>query len=74
CNSGQCYLDESQVDDHLNCAISPFGASNETCFGTWSSVSSCACDSNYRISSSGGNYWCYDDDNWDSGLYNLVCY
>ncbi|XP_071819115.1 sushi, von Willebrand factor type A, EGF and pentraxin domain-containing protein 1-like isoform X8 [Apostichopus japonicus] len=74
CNSGQCYYDESQVDDHLNCVISPFGASNDTCFSTWSSVSSCACDSNYRISSSGASYWCYDDDNWDSGLYNLVCY
>ncbi|KAJ8026572.1 Complement factor H [Holothuria leucospilota] len=75
CNSAtQCELERNRLSPHLNCTESPFGVSNASCFGHWSMLSDCTCgDPNYRISSQGETYWCYQDGNWNPNIYQLKC-
>lgn len=70
----QCEFDASLIDPHVNCTSAPHGNTVDPCYGTWSSFTGCACDTNYRISSTGVTYWCYSGGSWSPDIYSLKCY
>ncbi|XP_071819905.1 uncharacterized protein [Apostichopus japonicus] len=72
-SSVQCHLNETQLDPHVRCSVSNWGASDPPCFGHWSFLSDCTCEGNYRISSTRNIYWCYESGDWNPDPRELRC-